>query len=220
MMEYLTGFPYLTELITVTILTVVIAITPGLDFMLVTRNSVFHSRKAGVYSSIGVGLSLWIHVAYSIAGLAAVISQSVLMFAVIKYLGAAYLIYIGWKTFSSSSKVGVTINRPDDLPDNSMSRFSAVKMGFLCNLLNPKAPIFFLSLFTQIISPETPLWLQVVYGAIISVVHIIWFSIVAVFLSQPVFMKKFSRYKDGLEKAVGTILMGFGLKMATTTVVD
>lgn len=217
MMEYLANFPYLTELITVTILTVVIAITPGLDFMLVTRNSVFHSRKAGVYSSIGVGLSLWVHVAYSIAGLAAVISQSVLMFSVIKYLGAAYLIYIGWKTISSSNKAGITISRPDNQPDDTMSRFAAIKMGFLCNLLNPKAPIFFLSLFTQIISPETPLWLQVIYGAIISVVHIIWFSLVAAFLSQPVFMRKFNRCKEGLEKAVGAILIGFGFKIAASS---
>ena len=215
-MEYLADFPYLTELITVSVLTVIIAITPGLDFILVTRNSVFHSRKAGVYSSIGIGLSLWIHVAYSIAGLATIISQSVLVFSVIKYLGAAYLMYIGWKTLSSSSKVGVSLRRPDNLADETMSRFSAIKMGFLCNLLNPKAPIFFLSLFTQIISPETPLWLQVTYGAIISVVHTIWFSIVAVFLSQPVFMRKFNRCKQGLEKAVGAVLIGFGLKIAAS----
>lgn len=215
-MEYLASFPYLTELITVTILTIVIAIIPGLDFMLVTRNSVFYSRKAGVYTSIGVGLSLWVHVAYSIAGLAAIISQSVLAFSVIKYLGAAYLIYIGWKTFSSSTEVGGIVSRSDGRSDYAMSRLSAIKMGFLCNLLNPKAPIFFLSLFTQIISPETPIWLQVIYGAIISVVHIIWFSIVAVFLSQPVFMRKFNRYKNGLEKAIGVMLVGFGVKMAAS----
>lgn len=217
MIEYLASFPYLTELVTVTILAVVIVITPGLDFMLVARNSVFHSRKSGVYSSIGVGLSLWVHVAYSIAGLAAIISQSVLVFSVIKYLGAAYLIYIGWKTISSSSKAGITIGRPDNQPDDTMSGFAAIKMGFLCNLLNPKAPIFFLSLFTQIISPETPLWLQVIYGAIVSTVSIIWFSLVAVFLSRPVFMSKFNRCKEGLEKAVGAILIGFGFKIAASS---
>lgn len=216
-MESIADFPYLTELVTVMILTIVVAITPGLDFILVTRNSVFHSRRAGIYTAIGVGFSLWVHVAYSIAGLAAVISQSVTLFLMIKYLGAAYLIYIGWKTFSTSTKAALDIHTKAGEFSPALDRVTALRMGFLCNLLNPKAPIFFLSLFTQIVNPETPLWLQITYGAIISFVHIIWFSLVALFLSQPIFMQKFNAWKVKLEKAVGVLLIGFGCKMASTS---
>ncbi len=215
-MESFVNSPFLMSLVTVTVLTIVIAITPGLDFMLVTRNSVSHSRIAGIYSALGIGCSLWVHVAYSIAGLAAIISQSVVVFTVIKYLGAGYLIYIGWKTFSASTKINpINLDQRAEVADNSLNRASAFRMEFFCNLLNPKAPIFFLIIFTQIVTPETPLWLQFTYGAIISIVHIIWFSLVAIFLSQPTLERKFNLYKVKLEKGIGVLLIGFGLKMAS-----
>ena len=88
---------YLPELISVGVIAVFMVISPGADFVMITRNSIFHGRKSGLYSSLGIGLAIWIHVAYSIAGLAIIISKSILLFSLIKYLGAAYLIYIGLK---------------------------------------------------------------------------------------------------------------------------
>ena len=99
--------PYISELITVGLVATFMAISPGADFLMVTRNSIFHGRLAGLYSSLGVSLAIWVHVAYSIAGLAIIIANSILLFSIIKYLGAAYLIYIGWKTFSSKPDSGV-----------------------------------------------------------------------------------------------------------------
>ncbi|MCG8429031.1 MAG: LysE family translocator, partial [Chromatiales bacterium] len=99
--------PYLPELLSVTVIAIFMSISPGADFVMVTRNSIFYSRSAGLYSSLGVSCAIWIHVAYSIAGLAVIISKSVVLFSIIKYLGAAYLIYIGWKTFRSDSKIDI-----------------------------------------------------------------------------------------------------------------
>ena len=130
--------PYLPELISVSIIAIFMAISPGADFVMVTRNSVFYGRLAGLYSSLGVSLAIWIHVAYSIAGLAIIISNSIVLFSIIKYLGAAYLIYIGWKTFRSKSKINV-----DHQSDNEdLSNFSAFKIGFITNALNPKRLFF------------------------------------------------------------------------------
>ena len=98
---------YLPELISVALIAVFMAISPGADFVMITRNSIFYSRKAGLYSSLGISLAIWIHVAYSVAGLAIIISQSIVVFSIIKYLGAAYLIYIGWKTFKSKSNLDI-----------------------------------------------------------------------------------------------------------------
>lgn len=204
---------YLPELISVSIIAIFMAISPGADFVMVTRNSIFYSRLAGLYSSLGVSLAIWIHVAYSIAGLAVIISSSIVLFSIIKYLGAAYLIYIGWKTCRSESDISVNHE-----PDNKrLSNFSAFRIGFITNALNPKATIFFLSIFAQVVNPQTPLWLQVVYGAIISLTHLLWFSSVSIFLSQPVLLKKFNAYKNHIEKVVGGILIGFGLKVAVTS---
>ena len=199
---------YLPELISVSVIAIFMAISPGADFVMVTRNSVFYGRLAGLYSSLGISLAIWIHVAYSIAGLAIVISNSIVLFSIIKYLGAAYLIYIGWRTFRSTDNldVGEQTNKVE------LSNFSAFKIGFVTNALNPKTTIFFLSIFTQVVNAETPLWLQVVYGVIISIAHLVWFGAVSLFLSQPVLLRKFQSYKRGIERVVGSLLIGFGIK--------
>jgi RhtB (resistance to homoserine/threonine) family protein len=189
------------------------AISPGADFLMVTRNSVFYGRLAGLYSSLGVSLAIWFHVAYSIAGLAIIISNSILLFSVIKYLGAAYLIYIGWKTFNSKS----TPDLMSDVEDKSLSNFSAFKTGFITNVLNPKTTIFFLSIFTQVVDPKTPLLMQMLYGAIISLAHLIWFSSVSIFLSQPALLEKFQTYRNTIEKILGCVLIGFGLRVALSS---
>ena len=211
--ELISFVPYIEELLSVAVIAIFMSISPGADFVMVTRNSIFYGRSAGLYSSLGVSLAIWIHVAYSIAGLAIIISNSVILFSIIKYLGAAYLIYIGWKTFHS----GPSLEIEQETTEQHISNYSAFKTGFITNALNPKTTIFFLSIFTQVVNPETPVLVQIVYGAIISLAHLIWFSSVAIFLSQPVLLKKFKTYKNTIEKVVGSILMGFGVKVATSS---
>ena len=210
-MEIITFYDYIPELISVSVIAIVMAISPGADFVMITRNSIFFSRKAGIYSSLGVSVALWLHVGYSIAGLAVIIANSILLFSIIKYLGAAYLIYIGWKTFQSKSDIEISE------ATGSMSSFSAFKNGFITNALNPKATVFFLSIFTQVVNPETPIIVQVLYGAIISVAHLIWFCGVAIFLTQPKLLAAFKRSKNTIEKLVGAVLVAFGVKVATHT---
>ena len=202
--------PYLSTIITVSVIAIFMAISPGVDFAMVLRNSIFYSRQKGLYSSLGIALAIWIHVAYSIAGLAIIISQSIILFSIIKYLGAGYLMYIGWKTFTSSSKRNQQCTNKND----TISNFTAFKIGFITNALNPKTTIFFLSIFTQVISIETPLFIQIIYGAIISMAHLIWFSLVAILLTQPSILQKFNNYQKSIEKIIGSLLMGFGLKVA------
>ena len=202
---------YLPELISISIIAAFMVVSPGADFVMITRNSIFHGRKSGLYSSLGIGLAIWIHVAYSIAGLAIVISKSIVLFSIIKYLGAAYLIYIGYKTFTAKDKLNLT---SDTKNQPKISSFNALKLGFITNALNPKTTLFFLSIFTQVVNPETPIWVQLIYGLIISLAHIIWFSMVSIFFSHPSLVVKFNIHKQKIEKVVGSVLIGFGIKVA------
>jgi RhtB (resistance to homoserine/threonine) family protein len=204
---------YLPELISVSIIAAFMVVSPGADFVMITRNSIFHGRKSGLYSSLGIALAIWIHVAYSIAGLAIIISKSIVLFSLIKYLGAAYLIYIGYKTFTS--KDHININHEVKAP--KLSWFSAIKLGFITNVLNPKTTLFFLSIFTQVVNPSTPVWIQLIYGLIISSAHLIWFSIVSLFFSHPSLVNRFNIHKQKIEKVVGSVLIGFGIKVAITS---
>ncbi|MGH1428344.1 MAG: LysE family translocator [Arenicella sp.] len=206
---------YLPQLTSVIFIAIFMAISPGSDFVMVTRNSIFHGRHSGIYSAFGVSLAIWIHVAYSIAGLAVIISNSIILFSIIKYLGAAYLIYIGWKTLRSQSALDIHPTQDQHL--STLSPFASFKIGFISNALNPKTTLFFLSIFTQVSTPETPVIMQIIYGAIISMAHLIWFVAVATFLSQPALLKKFYTYKRSIEKVIGSLLIGFGLKVALTS---
>lgn len=204
---------YLPEIISVSVIAMFMSISPGADFVMVTRNSIFHSRKAGLFSALGISLAIWIHVAYSIAGLAVIISNSVVLFSIIKYLGAAYLIYMGWKSFQSKTDVEIVEIENKKL----ISNFSALKVGFITNALNPKTTIFFLSIFTQVVNPETPIILQILYGAIISLAHLLWFSSVAMCITHPFLLKLFNKNNIIIERVIGSMLIGFGLKVAATS---
>lgn len=204
---------YLNELITMCFIAIFMAVSPGSDFVMVTRNCIFYGRKSGFYSAIGISLAIWIHVAYSIAGLAVLISNSIFLFSILKYLGAAYLIYIGWKTFTSKT-IASTSHKEKYQHISSMEAF---KMGFLSNMLNPKTTIFFLSVFTQVVTPDTSILVQLIYGLIISLAHLIWFILVSYIFTHSILMKKFDKSKKLIEKLIGTVLIGFGLKVAFVT---
>ena len=212
-MPFAQGIPYVAECLSVGAIAFFMAVSPGPDFVMVTRNSLLYSRTSGLYSALGVGVAIWVHVTYSIAGLAILISKSIVLFSILKYLGASYLIYTGWKTFTS--KPGESTDTVS--PASQLGNVASFKIGFITNALNPKTSIFFLSLFTQIVSPQTPVGILVVYGAIISVVHMLWFCTVAIFFTHPAFLEKFNASKHIIEKCVGCLLIGLGLKVATSS---
>nr|WP_241263265.1 LysE family transporter [Parahaliea mediterranea] len=204
---------YLPELLSISVVAILMAISPGADFVMITRNSLFHGRLSGLYSALGIGLAIWVHVAYSIAGLALLIAQSVLLFSIIKYLGAAYLIYIGYRTFTARGTPELDGDSPAG--DAELSRGQAFRLGFVTNVLNPKTTLFFLSIFTQLVNPDTPISIQLLYGAIISLAHLFWFSALSLFFSHPALVRQFNSYKRAIERAVGGVLMAFGIKVAT-----
>jgi len=194
---------YMAEIIAVSTIAVFMAMLPGADFVMVTRTSISNGRLAGLYMSLGMSLSVCIHASYSIAGLAVVIANSAWLFSAIKYLGAAYLIYLAWQLLTTCEAV----NKDQNNSTTQMSPFIALRMGFTCNILNPKTSIFFLSIFTQVVSVDTPLIMQASYGLIIILAHFIWYSGVSLLLSHPNILPRFNRQKQKIDKIAGVVLM-------------
>ncbi len=205
---------YLSELIAVISITVLTIVTPGPDFVVVARNSLSYSRRSGVFTAIGVSIAVWIHIFYTLAGIGFILSKSIVLFSVIKFLGSAYLIYLGISCLRSKS--GVTEIK-DCKKDEFLTDFRSLKMGFINNTLNPKATLFFVSLFTQLVSPTTPLGIQILYGAIVSLSCFAWFSLVAIFLNRTRVKQVFFRIQKYVEKLMGAVLIGFGIKVAFST---
>ena len=194
---------YIAEIIAVSTIAVFMAMLPGADFVMVTRTSISNGRLAGLYMSLGMSLSVCIHASYSIAGLAVVIANSAWLFSAIKYLGAAYLIYLAWQLLTTRDAV----NKDQKNSTTQISPFIALRMGFTCNILNPKTSIFFLSIFTQVVSVDTPLIMQASYGLIIILAHFIWYSGVTLLLSHPNILPRFNRHKQKIDKIAGFVLM-------------
>lgn len=180
---------------------------------MVLRNSLVYSRRIGIYAAIGLGFGICVHVAYSLAGTAVIISQSVILFNVIKLLGASYLIFIGIKSILAKKS---TLKVDDKQQKQDLTPLQAIRTGFITNAINPKATLFFLSLFTLVIQPETPLAIKLIMGAEMAIVTTVWFSIIAIIISQPAVRKRFTATQHHVERFMGGVLIIFGLKLATT----
>ncbi|AFK62926.1 putative amino acid efflux protein-LysE family [Advenella kashmirensis WT001] len=201
----------MTELLAVITISILAAISPGPDFAMVTRNSLLLSRRAGVLTALGIGLGVLFHVTYTILGVGMLIQQSLLLFNSIKLAGAAYLIYLGIKMLRTKPSDTVETSSPAAASD-----FSALRVGFFTNALNPKTTIFIVSLFMQVVQPMTPLSVQIGYGAIISAAHILWFSLVALLFSSGSVRVRLLAVWHWIDWLFGGVLVGFGVLLATT----
>ncbi|MCW9049268.1 MAG: LysE family transporter [Deltaproteobacteria bacterium] len=203
---------YLGEFITVAVVHLLAVASPGPDFAMVLRQSLVAGRRAAIWTSIGIGLGILIHVAYTLLGLGLIISQSVQLFNLIKLVGAGYLLYIGWKSLSASpARVGAATDGRA-LKDSSITK--ALRIGFLTNALNPKATLFFLSLFSVIIKPDTPQNVQLVYGLYMSLATGVWFCGLSLVLTQARVQRGFSRFGHWAERVMGVVLIALGLRLA------
>ena len=198
-----------TEIITLSIVAVMMAISPGADFVLVTRNSLSHSRQSGLYTALGITVGTLVHISYCIAGLAIVINASPFLYSAIKYLGALYLIFIGIST----------INTKRIESDNQQKKglflkpVTAFASGFISNALNPKTTLFFLGIFTQLVDEDTPLIMQMTYGFIISLAHLVWFSLLSYLITHQKLLPKVKQYQIVINGLMGVTLVGLGLKL-------
>ncbi len=206
---------FITQLLTIATIHLLAVMSPGPDFVLISRNSLIYSRKTGIYTALGLSMGILVHVVYSIIGIGYIVSRSMLLFSVLKFLGAGYLFYIGYKTLTAKKPVESTAVTQ---VEQSLSRLEAVKMGFITNVTNPKVTLFFLSLFTQVINPETPISWQVVYGFEMAFVTFLWFTIVATICSFRLIKERFTGIQYYLEKIMGGILIAFGIKLAVSKV--
>ena len=208
-MEYLLGA------ITIGIVALLAAMSPGPDFAVVTKNSILHARRAGIWTALGVGCGIFVHVAYSLVGIGLIISQSILLFSIIKYIGATYLLYLGWQLLRAKKHDAAFPGKQSH--KTPISAVAAFREGFLTNALNPKATLFFLSIFTLIITSGTPLVVRALYGVEIAFIVGVWFVLLAYFLNISYVRNTFSRVQHYFERGMGAILIALGIKVALST---
>ena len=178
---------------------------------MVVRQSLQYSRKTGIYTAIGLGLGIAVHITYCLAGIALIISKSILLFNIIKITGAIYLFYIGFQVFLSKAD-DIEIKNFEKKQD--ISSLMALKVGFLTNVLNPKATLFFMSMFTVFIPEVTPNIILAIISIVMILMTIIWFICVSLFFTQPKVQIVFNKFQKIFNKIFGGLLMALGVKIA------
>jgi RhtB (resistance to homoserine/threonine) family protein len=205
-MEYLAIFG------TIAVISLLAAMSPGPDFIVVTKNSMGGSRSIGLYTAVGVGLGIMSHVTYSLIGIGLIISQSIILFSIIKYLGAIYLFYLAYQLLKA--KRSGSDSDDEQFPRSiTITKWQALKEGFLTNSLNPKATLFFLSIFTQVIDPTTPLFIQGLLGLEVAVIVGVWFCTLALIITHKTIAKGFHKIHYYLMKLMGGALVLLGIKL-------
>ena len=202
---------YWTEFLTVALVHLLAVASPGPDFAIVLRESVSNGRHAGIWTALGVGSGILLHVGYCLLGIGLIVSQSIVLFNLLKWLAAAYLIYIGIRALQARPADPASVELA---PLATRSPRAAFVRGFVTNGLNPKATLFFLSLFTLVISPQTPLLVQAGYGLYLALATAVWFCAVALLFSQARVRRGFVRLGHWFDRLMGAVLVGLGIKVA------
>jgi len=203
---------YWAEFFTIAIAHLFAVASPGPDFAVVMRQSVRGGTRVGIWTSLGVGSAILLHVAYCLLGVALVLAQPPALFNALKLIAAAYLFYLGVQSIRASLRVPIVDETGQQEPVRSAVR--AYALGFLTNGLNPKATLFFLALFTVVIDPDTPTVIQLTYGFYLAVATFVWFTLLSLVLGIPWVRDFIVRMGVWLERAMGIILILISLQIA------
>nr|WP_205346636.1 LysE family transporter [Stutzerimonas stutzeri] len=204
------------EFMTVALVHLLAVASPGPDFAVVVRESVAQGRRAGSWTALGVGCGIFVHVAYSLLGIGLIVSQSIVLFNLFKWLAAAYLVYLGWRALRARPMNLEAIDGAN--APVARSAWRAFVIGFVTNGLNPKATLFFLSLFTVVISPDTPLLVQAGYGFYLAGATALWFLLVAWLFSRGRVRAGFARMGHWFDRLTGAVLIGLGARLALSEI--
>ncbi len=193
--------------------TLLLLVIPGPAVLYIVTRSVTQGRRAGLVSVLGIHLGSLVHVAAAVAGLSALIAASATAFAVVKFAGAGYLIYLGIMAFRSAGK-------PEGLPrPDPMSMRRVFWQGAIVNILNPKTALFFLAFVPQFVDPalgNTTLQLVVLGGIFIIAGLISDGTYAMVAGAAGARFLDSEAWRRGQGYVAGTIYTGLGLAAAFT----
>ena len=137
-----------TVLLTFFMTSVILALSPGPDNLFVMAQSAQNGRSAGISVTLGLASGLMVHTVAVAVGLAAVVHSSAVAFSILKYIGAAYLLYLAWQAFRASTVTG----QQEQVP--VLSRVNLYRRGIIMNLTNPKVSLFFMAFLPQFANPR------------------------------------------------------------------
>jgi threonine/homoserine/homoserine lactone efflux protein len=203
-----------TRLVAFLGIAVVLTISPGPDFALVTRMVFAHGRSAGWWTSLGVVTG---HLTWGVAagiGVAAVLNASAAVYALLRLAGAAYLIWLGLHALFSRGHAGEAPGAASER-QGAANRRSAYHQGLANDLLNPKIGVFYTTLLPQFIAPGQPVFLtSVLLAGIFALIVAAWLGLCVVLLARASTLFRRSGVRRALERITGAVLVALGIRLA------
>ena len=184
-------------------------ISPGPDLVIVLRNTVVGGRSAGLRTSLGILVGNLVHIAYCVVGIGWLISQSILAFTALKYIGAAYLVYLGVMSLRAGRTTSAT--SPVEQTNSNRAWFA---QGCLNNILNPKGTLFYLGVFTTVITPETAQSTTALLVICMMVVSASFWLFFVYTLDRPIIREFIDRSQRMVNRVFGALLIALGLRVA------
>jgi threonine/homoserine/homoserine lactone efflux protein len=189
-----------------------LAVTPGPDMAVVTKNALAHGRRGVLLTTSGIALALVVWVSATALGLSALLRTSGEVLFVLKIIGAAYLAYLGIRTLLESRA------RPADLLADAPAAAPAhavFRQGFLSAISNPKLGVFFVTFLPQFVLPgQQVLTRLLVLGVTFAVIGWLWMNVYGLFVTR---LREFitaPRIRQWMQRVTGVVLLGFGARLA------
>ncbi|HHP0463299.1 TPA: LysE family translocator [Vibrio harveyi] len=192
-----------------------LAIIPGPNALLILFTALTQSRRFAIANILGVALGFMIHAFVSAKGLSLLLSQSALAFNILKWMGVAYLVWLGINNLKSGLKLADQKLKLDRKVEEQTLKQAFVK-GLLTNLLNPKIVLFYLSIFPQFVQPEHILEQSMILGALQAGIVASWYLFVIFFAAKLKVLLTSSKTSKWLNYVSGALFISFGVGLANT----
>ncbi|HEY7598215.1 MAG TPA: LysE family translocator [Actinophytocola sp.] len=189
------------------------AMSPGPDFVIVTRNAMLSGRRAGMACAAGIAVGVFTWAVVTALGISGLLAASAVAFTVVKLAGAAYLVLLGIRALLAARRGGY--EPPPDSGDRAnRGVLAAFRQGLVTNLLNPKVAVFFTALLPQFVPASSTAADHLLLGGVAATVSLLWFVVLSNVVSV---LRRFlttSRVRRTIDAVTGTLLVALGLRIA------
>ena len=197
----------MNEFLTVVLLHLFAVMSPGPDYVLVTRQSIRYGRRVALWSSGGIGFGILFHSLLAVTGILFFIASNDFYLIFLKLICSAYLLYLGITSIINTSNFDQ--NR---VKDNKWSNANGFFAGLLTNITNVKALLFFITLFGVVLDSQSQANL-ILYGIYMAFATFVWFSLVSYIFTSDIFKSQFFKFFKFFEKFLGVVLVIIALQL-------
>lgn len=212
------SFDFWGQFITVALAHFFAVLSPGPDFAITLRQTLTQARAKALWTSLGIACGISIHVSAALFGVAIFLQAHTVLFTILQLIGVSYLSRIAYLCLKSKpyKTLGLSEHKntnQDNQEYLEQTNFQAWRLGFLTNLANVKAMVFFLSLFTVVIAQTTPFLWQLSFGIWMIFITGIWFAVLTTLISRPNIRLKILHIAHHIDRITGVILLLICLKI-------